>query len=132
MVYNVLGFGNDSDTEVAVQDQQTTDRAETEDETADTTADESTESVSASENILQTKGCLGCHSVNGLNLQGGATGPDLSKAITEVEGKHGKPLEEFLKEPTSAVMSGVIGGNPLTEEEISQVVDLLKQASESN
>ncbi|MFS0774611.1 cytochrome C [Neobacillus sp. 3P2-tot-E-2] len=82
------------------------------------------------ENILNSKGCLGCHAVDALGLEGGATGPDLSKAFTDVEGKHGKPIEEFLKEPTSAVMSGVIGGNPLTDEERTQVLDMLKQASE--
>jgi hypothetical protein len=47
-----------------------------------------------------------------------------------VEGKHGKPIEEFLKAPTSAVMSGVIGKNPLSDEERKQVLELLKQASE--
>src|SRR4051794_338692 len=77
-------------------------------------------------NILNSKGCLGCHAVDKLGLEGGATGPDLSKAFTEVEGKHGKPIEEFLKEPTSAVMSSVIGGNPLTDEERTQVLDMLK------
>ncbi|WP_226086236.1 cytochrome C [Mesobacillus sp. S13] len=89
----------------------------------------SAETVSADENILQSKGCLGCHSVSSLNLTGGATGPDLSKAFENVEGKHGKPIDQFLKEPTSAVMSGVIGGNPLTEQEISEVVKLLEEAS---
>jgi mono/diheme cytochrome c family protein len=89
-----------------------------------------TESVVAEDNLLSTKGCLGCHSVEGLNLTGGATGPDLSQAYTNVEGKHGKPIDQFLKEPTSAVMSGVIGGNPLSDDEIAQLVDLLKQASE--
>ncbi|WNF22899.1 cytochrome C [Mesobacillus jeotgali] len=99
--------------------------AKEEKESADTTS-----AAAGEENILQTKGCLGCHSVEALNLTGGATGPDLSDAFTNVEGKHGKPVEEFLKEPTSAVMSGVIGGNPLTEEEIKQVVEILKEASE--
>lgn len=89
----------------------------------------SAETVSADENILQSKGCLSCHSVSSLNLTGGATGPDLSKAFENVEGKHGKPIDQFLKEPTSAVMSGVIGGNPLTEQEISEVVKLLEEAS---
>lgn len=87
------------------------------------------ETVSADNNILKSKGCLGCHSVSALNLTGGATGPDLSKAFENVEGKHGKPIDQFLKEPTSAVMSGVIGGNPLSEEEISEVVKVLEDAS---
>lgn len=81
-------------------------------------------------NLLNSKGCLGCHAVESLGLKGGATGPDLSKAFENVEGKHGKPIDEFLKEPTSAVMSGVIGGSPLSDEERTQIVDLLKQASE--
>ncbi|MBT2663776.1 cytochrome C [Bacillus sp. ISL-45] len=87
------------------------------------------ETVSSDENILQSKGCLSCHSVSSLNLTGGATGPDLSKAFENVEGKHGKPIDQFLKEPTSAVMSGVIGGSPLTEQELSEVVKLLEEAS---
>ncbi|MBT2692275.1 cytochrome C [Bacillus sp. ISL-55] len=102
--------------------------AETAKEEKESTDTSST--AAGEENILQAKGCLGCHSVEALNLTGGATGPDLSDAFTNVEGKHGKPVEEFLKEPTSAVMSGVIGGNPLTEEEINQVVKVLKEASE--
>ncbi|SMQ58587.1 hypothetical protein SAMN05444673_0044 [Bacillus sp. OV166] len=90
-----------------------------------------TTTVSANEdNILNKKGCLGCHSVEALNIKGGAVGPDLSQAFTNVEGKHGKPIEEFLKAPTSAVMSGVIGKNPLSDEERKQVLELLKQASE--
>jgi cytochrome c551/c552 len=107
-------------------------QTEAADET-NTTDDQKIEPETASvdeANILNSKGCLGCHAVDKLGLEGGATGPDLSKAFTEVEGKHGKPIEEFLKEPTSAVMSSVIGGNPLTDEERTQVLDMLKQASE--
>jgi cytochrome c551/c552 len=83
-----------------------------------------------SDNILNSKGCLGCHAVESLDLQGGATGPDLSKAFEGVEDKHGKPIDEFLKEPTSAVMSSVISGSPLTDDERAKVVEMLKQASE--
>lgn len=89
-----------------------------------------TKTASANSEIFNTKGCLSCHSVSSLNLEGGATGPDLSQAFTNVEGKHGKPLNEFLKEPTSAVMSSVISGSPLTDEEIQQVVKALQEAAE--
>lgn len=92
--------------------------------------DVTTTSVVAEGDILNAKGCLACHAVSDLGLEGGVTGPDLSNAFTEVEGKHGKPLEEYLKEPTSAVMSSVIGGNPLTDEEIKQIVDALEIASQ--
>ena len=86
--------------------------------------------VSAEAEIFQQKGCIACHSIENLGLQGGATGPDLSHAYENVEGKHGKPINEFLKEPTSAVMSSVIGGNPLTDDEINKIVESLKIASE--
>lgn len=80
--------------------------------------------------ILVQTGCISCHSVSALNLQGGATGPDLSNAYTTVEGKHGLPIEEYLQNPTSAVMSTVIAGDPLTEDELQGILDALKVASE--
>jgi cytochrome c551/c552 len=109
----------------------TEDNTPAEDSSSEEAEQPTTESVvSANSEILNSKGCLSCHSVSSLDLEGGATGPDLSQAFTGVEGKHGKPLNEFLKEPTSAVMSSVIGGNPLTDEEIQQVVDALQKAAE--
>jgi cytochrome c551/c552 len=108
-------------------------QTETKDSTT-TKSPDSKETATSSvkeDNILNKRGCLGCHSVEALNLKGGQVGPDLSQAFVNVEGKHGKPIEEFLKQPTSAVMSGVIGKNPLTDDERKQVLDLLKQASEA-
>ncbi|WP_102273544.1 c-type cytochrome [Cytobacillus massiliigabonensis] len=127
LVFDVIAPGQ-SQTDVALNDEKDSKPSDTPKE-EDTSKTDDTTAVSG-DNILQTKGCLGCHAVNGLNLEGGATGPDLSQAFNNVEGKHGKPLAEFLKEPTSAVMSSVIGGNPLTDEEISQIVDALKKAAE--
>ncbi|MDR6120913.1 cytochrome c551/c552 [Bacillus sp. SLBN-46] len=112
------------------QTAQTETKATTETKEESTAAKETSSAVSE-DNILNKKGCLGCHSVEALNLKGGAVGPDLSQAFVNVEGKHGKPIEEFLKQPTSAVMSGVIGKSPLTDDERKQVLDLLKQASEA-
>ncbi|MDE3840942.1 cytochrome C [Bacillus methanolicus] len=102
-------------------------------ETATNAITASKETVSASTSseegkILKQKGCLSCHSVSKLSLQGGTTGPDLSNAYKEVEGKHGKPIEEFLKAPTSAVMSGVIKSNPLMDEERGAIIQALKTA----
>jgi len=146
IICTILGFGigfagfeiagkddvdsTDAPTETAVDTESNEDNTPAEDSSNEEAKQPTTESVtSANSEILNTKGCLSCHSISSLNLEGGATGPDLSKAFTEVEGKHGKPLNEFLKEPTSAVMSTVIGGNPLTDEEIQQVVDALQEAS---
>lgn len=126
IAFDVVAGGNDKPADVAKQETESQTAAESE---TDVKEEQPAETVSADDNILKSKGCLGCHSVSALNLQGGATGPDLSRAFENVEGKHGKPIDQFLKEPTSAVMSGVIGGNPLSEEEISELVKLLEEAS---
>ena len=129
VAFDLIPSDQEQDQNVAVTDETKSSDANKEEKEQT----ETQETASADEeSILQTKGCLGCHSVEALNLTGGATGPDLSKSFNNVEDKHGKPIAEFLKEPTSAVMSGVIGGNPLTEEEISGIVSVLKEASESN
>jgi cytochrome c2 len=135
----LLGFGlgylvfdvimGDSDKQPQVAQTETNDTAAAKEEESTESKEETT--VAANEdNILNKKGCLGCHSVEALNIQGGAVGPDLSQSFANVEGKHEKSIDEFLKEPTSAVMSGVIAKSPLTDEERTQVIDLLKQASE--
>lgn len=134
----LLGFGlgylvfgvimGDSDQQPQVAQTETKEPATANE--ASTDSKEATTVTANEDNILNKKGCLGCHSVEALNIKGGAVGPDLSQAFANVEGKHGKPIEEFLKAPTSAVMSGVIGKNPLTDEERTQVLELLKQASE--
>ncbi|MDR7078682.1 cytochrome c551/c552 [Neobacillus niacini] len=126
LVFGVIMGDSDKQPQVA-QTEPTQETSETEGQKEG--AKEETATVDAN-NILNSKGCLGCHAVDSLGLEGGATGPDLSKAFTDVEGKHGKSIDEFLKEPTSAVMSSVIGGSPLTDEERTQVLDMLKQASE--
>ncbi|WP_026568145.1 c-type cytochrome [Bacillus sp. UNC41MFS5] len=142
VICTLLGFGlgylvfgvimGDSEKQPQVAQTETKETTETTAAKEETTTDsKEATTVSANEdNILNKKGCLGCHSVEALNITGGAVGPDLSQAFVNVEGKHGKPIEEFLKAPTSAVMSGVIGKNPLSDEERKQVLDLLKQASE--
>ncbi|WML50444.1 cytochrome C [Neobacillus sp. PS3-34] len=129
VVFQVLG-----DTGKQPQASESTEKSTDAKEAASTPAETSKEenkTVSVNADILTKKGCLGCHSIGSLNIKGGAVGPDLSQAFVNVEGKHGKPIEEFLKQPTSAVMSGVIGKNPLTDDERKQVLDLLKQASEA-
>ncbi|MGM0901462.1 MAG: c-type cytochrome [Bacillota bacterium] len=146
IICTILGFGigfagfqlagkddvasTDTPTETATNTE-SKDNTPAEDGSGEEAEQPTTESVvSANSEILNTKGCLSCHSVSSLDLEGGATGPDLSQAFTGVEGKHGKPLNEFLKEPTSAVMSSVISGSPLTDEEIQQLVDALQEAAE--
>lgn len=98
-------------------------------------ADTSTEAdvtLDADTEALSRNNCLSCHAVEAAGLDGGTTGPDLSNAYEEVEGKHGKPIDEFLQEPTSAVMSTVIEDNPLDDAEREKIVELLKEVSELN
>lgn len=126
--YLVFG-GNSNGDNAATKSQEASPQQET--KTADTpAAATTTASVSKEGEVFSQLGCITCHSVKNLGVSGGATGPDLSKAFTEVEGKHGVKIEDFLKKPTSAVMSGVIGGKPLTDEERKAVLDALKAASE--
>ena len=80
--------------------------------------------------IFTQRGCIQCHSVSALGIKAGQVGPDLSKAYTTVADKHGQPLESFLKKPDSAVMSGVLGAKPLTDDERKAVIAALKLASE--
>src|SRR5690625_1830967 len=79
---------------------------------------------------LSRNGCLGCHSVESMGAVGGDIGPDLSRAFPEMKGKHGKELDDFLKDPTSAVMATVIADDPLNDDEREQIVEALKEASE--
>lgn len=131
VVFDVVG-DSDKASDVAVDKEKAADTKDSNKETVSKDSDDGkTVSANADGGILAAKGCLGCHSVEGLNLTGGATGPDLSQAFNNVEGKHGKPIDQFLMDPTSAVMSGVIGGNPLSDDEIKQVLDMLKKASEA-
>lgn len=81
---------------------------------------------------LSRNGCLGCHSVEAMGVKGGDIGPDLSIAYYEVKGKHGKDLDTFLQEPTSAVMATVIADNPLEDEEREQIIESLKKLSEGD
>lgn len=132
-----LFMGMDDSTAATDQPESSANETETKSEEAgeneakeEETPDE-TEAVATGEGeALQANNCLSCHAVESLDLQGGTTGPDLSDAYTTVEDKHGKPVEEFLQEPTSAVMSTVISGNPLPDEEREKIVEALKKASE--
>lgn len=80
--------------------------------------------------IFSDKGCLACHAVEKLGLQGGATAPDLSIAYTDTNNRFGKGLKEFLDQP-EGTMSAVLGSNPLTEEEKQEIVKILQSLQES-
>lgn len=138
LVFALVGFGGGYlFSQSKGSDEAAAPATETAQDTQDAAKEEAAEPAPAPEataapegEIFTQKGCIACHSIENLGVKGGTTGPDLSQAYVNVEGKHGKPINEFLKAPTSAVMSTVIGGSPLTDEEINKVVEALKIASE--
>jgi cytochrome c551/c552 len=140
VIFAVIGFGlgyfvfevimGDSGSQNATQTQ-TKDTASTKNQRADTSKVAPATVSANQDNILSKRGCLGCHSVSALNLKGGQVGPDLSHAFVEVKDKHGIPIEQFLTKPNSAVMSGVLGNKPLTNDQRKQVLAILKKASET-
>lgn len=130
-----LFYHKDSpDKNAAEQPAQTSQPAAKDTQQSKDTANQSvtgTKSVSAKEGeIFAQRGCIQCHSVASLDVHGGQVGPDLSQAFKNVPGKHNMPLEQFLTKPDSAVMSGVIGSKPLTDDEKKAVIAALKAASE--
>ena len=84
----------------------------------------------ASVDLQPMSNCLSCHAIDSLGVPGGEAGPDLSGIYAQIEGKHGKELDAFLQEPTSAVMATVIEDDPLEDEEREAIVDILRKASE--
>ena len=116
---------DDTDTEVADSTEET-DEADDEEEVDESEADEA--STADGDNALVRNNCTACHAVSSLNIDGANTGPDLSNAFSQVEGKHGKPIDEFMVEPTSAVMSTVIADSPLSDEELEAVLNALEEA----
>lgn len=103
---------------------------ETEQSTEQNEAGEEKREIPAEAVALQMNGCVACHAAETLNLDGPATGPDLSKAYNIVEAKHGVALEEYLKNPTTAVMASVMDGFPLKDEAIEAVMEALRLAAE--
>lgn len=96
---------------------------------AEETNEDTSGAIPVEYQVFEDNSCLSCHSVDSLNLKGGEAGPDLSTIYSQIEDKRGVTLDEFLQNPSSAVMSSVIGGNPLSDEEREQIVNALQEAS---
>lgn len=73
------------------------------------------------------KGCIECHSVRGLSLDGGALGPDLTTAYTDVPIRFGMALEEFMEHPVGTMQLVLSSKISLTEEERELVVEVLRK-----
>ena len=77
------------------------------------------------------KNCFVCHSVSTLGIDAAAQiGPDLSLAVTDVQSRFGRTLDDFLAKPTgtmSVVLSTMIN---LTEDERKEAIEKLRHAYE--
>jgi cytochrome c2 len=75
------------------------------------------------------KGCFICHSVNSLGIDTAAKiGPDLSDAVTDVQSRFGRTLEDFLKNPTGTMSVVLSTQIQLTDEEKREAIERLKIA----
>ncbi|AXH98284.1 cytochrome C [Sporosarcina sp. PTS2304] len=130
----ILAFGAGyllfHDGKKTIPNEQASNQVENSDEDGTSPNDAEVEAIPAGAEPLSTNSCISCHAVKDAGIAGGNTGPDLSDAYVNVKDKHGKELDDFLKEPTSAVMSGVIAENPLSDEDREQIVTFLKETSE--
>jgi cytochrome c2 len=75
------------------------------------------------------KGCFICHSVNSLGIDTAAKiGPDLSDAVTDVQSRFGRTLEDFLMAPTGTMSVVLSTQIQLTDEEKREAIEKLKIA----
>ena len=77
------------------------------------------------------KGCFACHSVTAFDIKSAADiGPDLSFAVSDVQSRFGKTLEDFLANPTGTMAVVLSTQIQLTNEERQEAVAKLKSAYE--
>ena len=75
------------------------------------------------------KGCFVCHSVSSFDITAAAAiGPDLSFAVSDVQSRFGKTLEDFLTNPTGTMAVVLTTQIQLTPEERKEAIEKLKIA----
>ncbi len=75
------------------------------------------------------KGCFVCHSISAFDIKSASDiGPDLSLAVTDVQSRFGKTLEDFLHNPTGTMAVVLSTQIQLTEEEKQEAIAKLKIA----
>lgn len=75
------------------------------------------------------KGCFTCHAVTSLGVESASKiGPDLSEAVTDVQSRFGRTLDDFLMAPTGTMSVVLSTQIQLTTEERRQAIELLKLA----
>ena len=75
------------------------------------------------------KNCFICHDVSTLGIESAAKiGPDLALAVTDVQSRFGRTLEDFLKNPTGTMAMVLATQIPLTDAEKAEAVEKLRLA----
>jgi cytochrome c2 len=75
------------------------------------------------------KGCFICHSVSTLGIESASKiGPDLSIAVTDVQSRFGKTLEDFMNNPVGTMSVVLSTQIILTDEEKREAIEKLKIA----
>jgi cytochrome c2 len=75
------------------------------------------------------KGCFVCHSVSTLGIESASKiGPDLSEAVTDVQSRFGRQLEDFLNNPTGTMAVVLSTQIILSPEEKREAIEKLKIA----
>jgi len=75
------------------------------------------------------KGCFACHSITAFDVKSASDiGPDLSFAISDVQSRFGKTLEDFLAKPTGTMAVVLSTQIQLTDDERREAIEKLKSA----
>lgn len=78
---------------------------------------------------FQQTGCTACHSVSAYHLWNlAAQGPDLSLAVEDVPRRFGRPLDEFLHDPTGTMAMVLATRIPLNTEQRNVAITKLREA----
>ena len=73
--------------------------------------------------------CFICHAVSSLGVESASKiGPDLSEAVTDVQSRFGRTLDDFLMAPTGTMSVVLSTQIPLTVEQRQEAIALLKVA----
>jgi len=70
-----------------------------------------------------------CHQISNIDIYGGSIGPDLSDIVDSAFSGNATRVTQFLHSPTTPTMWATWRFTPLTDREISAIVELLRYAA---
>lgn len=92
-------------------------------------AEKEKQMLSGEGSFFVKKGCFSCHSISAFDIKSAADiGPDLSFAVSDVQNRFGKTLEDFLAKPSGTMAVVLSTQIQLTDDEKREAVEKLKTA----